>query len=300
MLPKIDTFEADIASEIKRKEASFAQVQASMPSGPGSRDDDKSVVLPKRTPLFFIGLVVFAVITVIAVGVLIHLLVTSSTAPQQITETPQTVKTQQEPSTLTALSPTLSYQIGRYVGSVEKKEVGYIITLKEYSPVFAYVTRNEGDYIEDLANLFGDIQPSATTTKKEASQQPESTSSTSLPQTATIATIASSTGSTATGTQATSTKKLAQATPKTATTTKQKTQEATTTEPSLPLPPPVALPRVTTEFITPFSDLTISNQNMRVYTKDTKKVIYAFVGTKYLLIAQTPEAILSLRSGILK
>jgi hypothetical protein len=54
----------------------------------------------------------------------------------------------------------------------------------------------------------------------------------------------------------------------------------------------------TTEYI--FSDITVSNQNMRTATSIYGTVLYAFIGTQKLVIASSPEKILALRGNLLK
>ena len=58
----------------------------------------------------------------------------------------------------------------------------------------------------------------------------------------------------------------------------------------------------TTETFTPspfvFTDITVSNQNMRIATSASSTVVYAFIGTQKLLIASSIEELLSLRSSL--
>lgn len=55
--------------------------------------------------------------------------------------------------------------------------------------------------------------------------------------------------------------------------------------------------QISTEYI--FSDITISNQNMRIAKSIYGTVVYAFVGTRTLVISTSPEGILTLRNNIL-
>jgi hypothetical protein len=63
---------------------------------------------------------------------------------------------------------------------------------------------------------------------------------------------------------------------------------------TMQIPEEVSIP---TEYI--FSDITISNQNMRVATTAYGTVAYAFIGTQKLVISSSTEGILSLRNNIL-
>lgn len=49
-----------------------------------------------------------------------------------------------------------------------------------------------------------------------------------------------------------------------------------------------------------FEDVTISNQNMRIWKSATSTVVYAFVNTKTIAIASSTEGILELRGDILR
>jgi hypothetical protein len=51
---------------------------------------------------------------------------------------------------------------------------------------------------------------------------------------------------------------------------------------------------------TNFEDVTISNQNMRVWKSATSTVVYAFITTKTIAIASSTDGILELRSDILR
>jgi hypothetical protein len=50
----------------------------------------------------------------------------------------------------------------------------------------------------------------------------------------------------------------------------------------------------------PFSDITLDNQNMRVWNLGTRTVIYAFVADKAVVISDTTDGILLLRNAILR
>lgn len=49
-----------------------------------------------------------------------------------------------------------------------------------------------------------------------------------------------------------------------------------------------------------FTDMTVSNQNMRVLSVGSSTLIYSFLNTDHLLLSTTPEGILAMRSAILK
>lgn len=245
-MPKVETFEQNIASEIKRKEASLTEISAA-----SNNVGNDPVDLPKKQPIFLMALVGFFVICLLGFGFIGYVALNKKTSSAAIPEQPVIPVTTTVASGLQNISPTLSGQIGRFVTSVDKKDAGYVITISDYSSVFAYMTRNETSYIDELALLFaGSSYVEATTTP------PQSNTSTST---------------------ASSTQPL-----------------ATTTEKSIDTTQQGQLTR------SDFYDITISNQNMRVWSKDNNHVVYAFVGNNYLLISQTKEGILALRSDILR
>jgi hypothetical protein len=257
MAQKVDTFEHDIADEIRRKEASLAEIQAvSKQNSPTINIDP-----PKTLPWLTITLVVGLIIAVVGISSLAYYYFTDSLLPPSAE--PQVINKNDIPKVVTdisKLSPSLSAGIGRFSTLVEKKEAGYVITLNNYTEVFAYMTRNEDAYIHELVGVY---PKAVATSTQEAVQENTSTSSTTK--------IGES--------GATSTK------PKTA-----KVVVASSTEIQEDDSSPFSY----------FSDLTVSNQNMRVYKKEEQTVIYAFAGDKYVLISNTPEGILALKSAILR
>jgi hypothetical protein len=46
--------------------------------------------------------------------------------------------------------------------------------------------------------------------------------------------------------------------------------------------------------------LTLANQNMRVYKQNGDVVVYSFLGNSTVLISNSPEGIIELRSAILR
>lgn len=250
MVPKVDTFEQDIASEIKRKEASLTGISAS-----SNNVGNDPVPLPKKPPIFLMAIIAFFILSLLGFGFLGYLYF-SSTAKQQEEQISPVTPIPKVTSDMHTVSSTLDGQIGRFVTKVEKKDQGYVLTISDYSAVFAYMTRNETSYIDELASLFTGVpRVVATTTQTQ------------------IATT------TATTTVATSTKKEMSTSTPVGTTTQTIAKELISSS--------------------PFYDITISNQNMRVWSSEGRSVVYAFVGTTVVLISNSKEGILALKSGIL-
>ncbi len=276
MVPKVDTFEHDIADEIRRKEASLAEIQAvSKQSSPTIQTP-----VPTKKPWTVIILGVLLVVSLLGIGGVAYYYFNDSLLPPSSQEVAITKKDLPKVATdLAKLSPTLETSIGRFVSGVEKKDGGYILTITNYSAVFGYMTRNEDIYVTELAAVFTGTTP-ATSTPKVA-----------VASTTTPTTISTSTQPVATTTKTTL-----------ATSTKQvkKTTKVASSTPVSTTTVEIVTTALSTPEVSHFSDLTLTNQNMRVYKKDTSTVVYAFVGDKNVLISNSPEGILALKSVILR
>lgn len=270
MVPKVETFENNIAQEIKRKEASLTQI-----SSASNNVGNDTVELPKKPPVFFVALVVFFGLCLLGFGMVIYFSITTKGKPIPI-ETPP-ITQPKETSSLQSLSPVLSDQIGRFVTGVEKKKEGYVLTINNYSAVFAYMTRNESEYIEELSKVFVGVPVTLATTTP-----PTQTTETQPAE------IATSTKPTATSTTikptASSTKTTSSSTP---------VVETPSTESVLPESFPIQDVPVST-----FKDVTLSNQNMRVFTRGDVTLVYSFVNTNTILISNSKEGILVLKNSL--
>lgn len=294
MMPKVETFEHNIAEEIKMKEASLTEISAA-----SNNVGNDPIELPKKTPVFFIALVTFFILCLLGFGMLGYFYFTSLTPSQTQVSTP-TSTIPKVSSDITTLSPTLSNQIGRFVTRVDKKEQGYILTINSYSSVFAYMTRNESSYIEELASVFaGTPLVASSSTQEAATATPVSIPIATTTQIATTTTLV-----TATGTPKTATSTGIKTATSTKTTVSTSTLSTTTT--ITPNTPPVITQPIPTKGIvslepnSSFSDITIANQNMRIWTSGKITVVYAFVGNNTVLISNSKEGILALKGAILK
>ena len=146
MTPKVDTFEHDIADEIRRKEANLAEIQAV------SKQHSPTIenIPQKKLPWFMIVLIILLIISLLGIGGFAYYYYTNSLLPPSSQSV--TIKKEDIPKVsadLTKISPTLQAQIGRFVSSVEKKDAGYILTINDYSAVFGYMARNESMFIDE-------------------------------------------------------------------------------------------------------------------------------------------------------
>jgi hypothetical protein len=257
MIPKVDTFAHDISEEVKAKEASLTQI-ATASNDIGNKDVSEE---RNSNRLILSVSALLVVLIMIVIGVLFYVLKEDDVQISE-TESAQIIEKEKK-GNLSALSPTLEREIGVHIQKVEKKDKGYVLTLSSYSPVFAYMKRNESEYIIELANTLN--KGVATSTKKVNEVKS---------QIATTSTATTSTQS-ATSSKATSTSQIASTTIATA--------DTVTSIPS-----------------NPWSDITSSNVTMRVFREGDLSVVYAFVSPTQLIIAPNETSVLAIKSVILK
>lgn len=247
--PAVDTFEHDIADEIRQKEASISDIAAAV-GDIGVAEENKPV---SQSTLVTI-VTILIICGILGVGYIGYIYYNKDTTP--ITkEQRDALATQQKKLKgeikLNSVSPTLDRAIGTFLTKVEKNDVGYSMSILSYSPVFSYMIKNEAAFGDEIALAVGN---STTSKSKATTTQAEIVVSTSSVSTSTL-------------THGTSTK-------------------IATTSPEESLP---------TSYI--FSDVTISNQNMRIATSLYGTVVYAFIGTQNLVISSSTDGILTLRSN---
>lgn len=297
--PKLETFEQNIVEEIKRKDEAINQNKV-----PTHLAGDQ-IVLPKKPPTLLIALIATSSLCVIGLLALIYFYFTDPLLPPSAS--PIEVSSDQVPkitTELTKLSPILSNEIGRFVTSVEKKGTGYVLTLNTYSPVFAYMTRNENMYSKELLRTFYPSFDTATITSTTTVSN-VATSTTTTPSATTTPSPAISTTTVKTSTSTTGKPQGTEA--KTSTAKNPPTKTGTSTLPVAKIATssteePITISSTTLSSIASsekpnsyFTDITLENQNMRVYTYQGYQVVYAFVGDTKLLIANSPEGILALK-----
>lgn len=156
-IPNVDTFEYDIADEIKRKEASVGDIASA------TGDIGNS---PKQTSfpiiITFIGILLIVIIISISFFSYTYFYKKREPTIQNKTTTENTRVN--DASLLSTLSPLFPDAFGRFVSGVEKNEYGYNITITSYSPVFAYMFKNENVYADDIALAVGSARDTSTTT----------------------------------------------------------------------------------------------------------------------------------------
>lgn len=266
-LKNIDTFEQDIAQELKKKEVAVREAP------PTSRTvgNIQQEAPERRSPIIFIVLGILMLSTLTGSSYFGYTFYVNALNPPQavIQATLPVVKT--KTSMLAEISPSFPDAIGMFVTNVTKNQYGYTVSISSFSPVYAYMLRNEKDFGDDVARSLGVERGTMST-----------------PIIYDAATLTTSTATTST-----SSKPTVGGTKNTSTTT-----VATTTTP----PPPLIVPVDTSSIIVPFtfSDTTVSNQNIRVGTSGQNSFYYAFIDNKALVFSASVEGILTLKNAILR
>lgn len=259
--PVVDTFEHDIAEEIRHKEASVADIATAV-GDVGNNPKDTS----SSNSFILIGIVLFLVLCAI-IGLLTmgYLYYSGKYNPfaSQPTPKPVNVKQTKPPVSLSSLFPTLQEAIGIYVTGIEKNASGYNITISSYSPVFSYIIKNENMYKDEVGM---NVNPGKSVTQKKEA----------VPQTAVVEEATTSAVVTASTTQ-----------------TASSSLESSSTTIDIGISEDEVINA------SGFTDVTIDNQNMRVGESLFGTVVYAFVGTNHLVFSSSTDGILLIRNNIL-
>lgn len=156
-VPNVDTFEHDIAEEIKQKEASLTDIAS-------AGGDIGNLQPPHETSSKL--LVVLGILFV--VGVLVagsaFLFTTTLRNKTQNTTGTTTAQLPDKSTRLMAISPSMYDAIGGNIGTVQKSEYGYAFQILDYTPVFAYMIKHESEYADELALAVGSARDTSTTT----------------------------------------------------------------------------------------------------------------------------------------
>lgn len=157
---------------------------------------NKEDEVPKDRTLMMSVLGVLIVCGIIGVGYLVYLsyqgTFSSAITPAKSGQPEKKVETSGIP--ISSLSPSLDKAVGQFLANVQKTNVGYIVSVVSYSPVFAYMLRNEREFADDFAVAVGNghtaknIIPTSPKTPTTATS-----TSTSTPTTSTSTAMATST-----------------------------------------------------------------------------------------------------------
>jgi hypothetical protein len=158
-LPKIETFEHDIADEVLKKEASVVKIAA---QDALVQDVQKEALRQKVGPSspflvsIIIALIVVAVLVVGGYFAYTKLIAKDEPAPQAVekkTASSAQANTQATPSTFFERTfPELKEGLGGYVRKAEKTPYGFLITISEYTGPFSFVFKNEDMFADSISN----------------------------------------------------------------------------------------------------------------------------------------------------
>ncbi len=261
--PPVDTFEHDIANEIRHKEASITDIAAAVGDIGNTNKEERSSGGSGLLIGVVLALVLCAIIGLVAMGYLYYSgKYNPFLAKVETSEPKKSVSTYG--AMLNSVYPTINQAIGIHITGIEKAPSGYIVTISSYSPVFSYMVKNEQVFKDEL----GMSVNSQGGTKPKADPVPSATT--------TVATQPVTTqGST--------------------------TTISTSTQQVIGSTTPVVVEEEQV-VVNPddFYDVTIDNQNMRIGNSLFGPVAYAFVGTHHVVFSSTPLGIISLRNSILR
>ena len=156
-IPNIDTFEYDIADEIKHKEASMGDIASASGDIGNETPPSPSPIVP-----IIIGMILLSFIAIASFFGYQYFY--EEKIPVIQNNSSDEAKRINDASLLSTLSPSLPDAIGRFVSGVEKTEYGFNITITSYSPVFAYMFKNENLYADEIASAVGSMRDTSTTT----------------------------------------------------------------------------------------------------------------------------------------
>ena len=161
-LPKIDTFEKDIADEIIKKEETTGGV---LPLGvqPETIPDKNS-----HSTILIISVSILLLCGIISIVVFLYIQSTSNknkTPPLKVEVTKTPLGPTYETIQLKDVSPMLDAAIGGFITNIQKREDGYSMNVSSYSSVFSYMLRNESMYAETVASSLSSPLDTSTTTE---------------------------------------------------------------------------------------------------------------------------------------
>ncbi len=146
-VPNIETFEYDISNEIKTTDATISNIASA-----SGTIENKEISSTKDRNFFL--LIIFSIILIVisVVSILGYNFYLNTTTNTQNAIATTTING--TAGVLTKDFPIFDTNVGRFVSSTKKTNLGYDMTLNDYSNVFAYILRNEGTFLnEAVASL---------------------------------------------------------------------------------------------------------------------------------------------------
>lgn len=148
----VDTFEHDIANEIRHKEVSVTEVVSA------GNDVGNSPVEAPKNQFAIMGIVTILILCgVVGIGYLAYSYYFGETKPVTQIDTTVTKPAPNSALQLISISPRLNEALGNFLTDIKKSNSGYSITITSYSPVFAYMIRNEKDFADEIGQAVGNV-----------------------------------------------------------------------------------------------------------------------------------------------
>lgn len=160
-LPKIETFEHDIADEVLKKETSVAKIAAQDALVQEVQKEAAKQRVGPSSPFLVSIIVVLVVVAILVVGgyfAYTTLIAKDEGAPQAIEKRSASQEQASAPSTAAAATffertfPELKEGLGGYVRKAEKTPYGFLITITDYSGPFSFVFKNEDLFADSISN----------------------------------------------------------------------------------------------------------------------------------------------------
>jgi hypothetical protein len=156
-VPNIDTFEHDIAKEIQNKEATIGDIA----SAGGEIDNTKNNNSQKKPVIFITIVIILCLCGIVAGGIFGYSYYEKKQNPSQLKTLPNSPVIPN--ISLSDISPTLDENIGRYITNIQHSDYGYSMTVTSYTPVFAYMIKNENAFANEIAKALEET-PDTTST----------------------------------------------------------------------------------------------------------------------------------------
>lgn len=159
-LETVDTFEHDIATEIKQKEATIGDIASA------GGDVGNIPLVKENSSMITFFVIFFVLVTATVVSYYGYTYYNDKVNPVPKTS-PVVIPPTQDSSLLSTISSSFPSSIGSAVNNVKKLPAGYeiyITSSNSYSSVFAYMIKNENVYADDVAKSLGVERDTSTTT----------------------------------------------------------------------------------------------------------------------------------------
>lgn len=153
-IPNIDTFEHDIREEIKNREASVGDIASASGSVGNTSPSVSSTSNSSKALLIFAGVMLLFILSGFGYLGYVYMVQKPATKEQaaqildQKTKDANTEKIISEK--LNKISPTLSVGIAHFTSQIDTTPLGSVLTLNNYSSVFAFIIKNEPAIAKDV------------------------------------------------------------------------------------------------------------------------------------------------------